>query len=141
MIEAMKISVLLQRALTRDPAVLSGYDALRMATIDAAKAIGMDDKIGSLEKGKCADIVIIDFQRFRTAPSYDPVNTLVFSSDANVVDTVIIDGNVVLENGNFTTIDENAFLQMVQKAGSALVQRALSPSVLEKATVLKPTSQ
>lgn len=136
MLEVMKTGVLLQRAANRKPAALSGRDALRMATIDAARAIGMEDIIGSLDPGKRADITIVDFRQLKPAPYYDPINTLLFSADPRVIDTVVIDGQVVLENKQFPNFDEEAFVQEVIAAGHDLARRTYGPDVLKYATAI-----
>jgi 5-methylthioadenosine/S-adenosylhomocysteine deaminase len=136
MIEVMKAGVLLQRVFERNPAALSGRDALRMATIEGARSIGMEDRIGSLEPGKRADIVIANFNHLKSGPYYDPINTMVFSSDPRVIESVVIDGDVVLDHGKFTALDEEAFVDEIVDAGHRLAKATFSAEALKFATAL-----
>jgi 5-methylthioadenosine/S-adenosylhomocysteine deaminase len=136
MIEVLKMGVLLQRALRSDPLVFSGREALKMATIEAAETLGLADQIGSLEPGKRADMFIANFQGLKPAPYYDPINSLVFSSDPRVVETVVIDGRVILENGKFTMIDEDAFIHKVINKGHDLVRQIYREDGLRHATAV-----
>lgn len=131
MLEVLKTGVLLQRAATQNPGVFSSRDALRMATIDGARSIGMADEIGSLEVGKRADILIADFYKPISAPFYNPTSTLVFSSSPQVVDTVLVEGRVVLQDGEFNHLDEKELLFRAQQAGHKLALRSYGPQVLE----------
>ncbi|MFD1569748.1 amidohydrolase family protein [Halorubrum laminariae] len=81
---------------------ISARDTLEMATIEGAKALGLDDEIGTLTPGKRADIVMIDASDFLTAPSHSPVQTVVFQSDPSHIDTVLVDGEVVKRDGELT---------------------------------------
>jgi 5-methylthioadenosine/S-adenosylhomocysteine deaminase len=137
-LEALKTGVLLQRAAARDPAVLSSRDALRLATIDGARAIGLGDEIGSLEPGKRADVLIADFNTPAAAPYYNPVSTLVFSSNPQVVDTVLIDGRVVLQGGRFPRLDEAGLARRAQDAGHRLALRSYGPQVLATCPAIAP---
>ncbi|CAN5690211.1 amidohydrolase [soil metagenome] len=97
-----------------DGRMIPAEQALEMATINGAKSLLMEDRIGSLEMGKKADIVLFDRRRPEWVPMWDPVACLVWSADGKSVDTVIIDGQIILEKGKFTTIDESAVLERVQ---------------------------
>jgi len=78
---------------------------LRMVTIDAAKALNMDESIGSIEVGKKADITVIDFEKPHLTPCYSAPWMLSFYANGNDVDTVIVDGNVLLHGGEYTDVD------------------------------------
>jgi len=88
-----------------DPACLSAKDVFRMATIMGAKALGLDNYIGSIEVGKSADIVILDMNSPHLIPSYDPHSTIVYSLRGSDVRDVIVDGKLLVENGKLTMID------------------------------------
>jgi len=88
-----------------DPACLSAKDVFRMATIMGAKALGLDNYIGSIEVGKSADIVILDMNSPHLIPSYDPYSTIVYSLRGSDVRDVIVDGKLLVENGKLTMID------------------------------------
>lgn len=95
-------------------------DVLRMATTGGAKAVLMQDVIGSLEVGKRADIVLLNLNTQAFAPLNDPVRQLVYSETGHSVDTVLVNGNVVLEAGEFVSLDEKALLQEAREIGLSL---------------------
>ena len=89
-----------------DPFMVPAQQALRMATIEGAKALLWDDEIGSLEVGKKADIILFDLNTPDWVPYNNPVQTLVYSATPGSIDTVLIDGNVVMENRKILHLDE-----------------------------------
>ncbi len=107
---AMHVAASLFKDCRMDGNLIPAEQALEMATINGARSLGMDDEIGSLEAGKKADIILFDRQRPEWVPMWDPVSTLVWSADGKSVDTVIVDGQVVLESGEFTSLDEREML-------------------------------
>lgn len=123
MIQCMKFGALLQKTDTADSTVMPASEILRLATIEGAKAIGMENEIGSLEVGKKADIVIVDIHKPHNTPLLDPVSTLVYSSSGTDVHTVIVNGEVLVEEGKLTKIDENDVLQKAQKAANKVLER------------------
>jgi 5-methylthioadenosine/S-adenosylhomocysteine deaminase len=125
MLEVMKSAVLLQKVVHRDPTIMTAEKVLEMATIDGARALGMDDTTGSLEPGKKADLFIFNpFRSAKAVPMNYPVSTLVYSSSEANIETVIIDGQIVLENGEIPVLDEGEILKEADKAAEALSQRA-----------------
>jgi 5-methylthioadenosine/S-adenosylhomocysteine deaminase len=122
MFEAMRMAVLMQKVANMDASVLSSYDALRMATIDGAKAVGSADSIGSLEPGKKADLMLVSLESVHLRPLNDIVNTLVYCATGADVDTVMVDGKVVVRNHAITTVDEKA---LIKEAGEK-VQESLN---------------
>ncbi len=94
----MSVVDLLQKGKYKDPTVYSSYDTLKMATIDGAKAIGMDNLIGSIEVGKCADIIIIDLNNIEAYPTTQLITNLVHNTESINVDTTIINGEVLMKN-------------------------------------------
>ena len=116
MLEAMKSGALLQKVAARDPLALTGMQTLRMATIEAARALKLDHLIGSIEPGKRADFFLFDPMRsVKACPVLDPVATLVYSGDCQGVDTVVVDGRVLLEGGALVDADEGAILARAQE--------------------------
>jgi len=97
--------------------------AFEMATLQGAKALGMDKQIGSLEPGKKADIVLLDARRLEWQPLLNPVNNLVYNADGRSVHTVIVDGDIRIENGKPTFVDEWELGQRVHAAGERLLGR------------------
>ena len=123
MLEAMKFAALLHKVNALDPTAMSAVKVLRMATINGAKALGLGDEIGSLEIGKKADITIVDLKKPHNMPIHDPISTLVYSSNGGDVDTVIIDGKIIMENREIKTVDEGEVLEKAQEVAENLVQR------------------
>jgi 5-methylthioadenosine/S-adenosylhomocysteine deaminase len=105
----MRTAALLQKAL-HGPEVLPASRALRLATIDGAKAMGLDSEIGSLEAGKRADVAVIRLDRLHTSPVTDVVSALVYSSGPDDVETVIIDGELVMRERKLLRVDEKEII-------------------------------
>jgi 5-methylthioadenosine/S-adenosylhomocysteine deaminase len=105
MFTEMRTAALLQKVL-HGPEVLPANRALRMATIDGARAMGLDSEVGSIEAGKRADLSVVRLDRLHSTPAGEIVSALVYSAEAGDVDTVIIDGNVVMRDRKLSTIDE-----------------------------------
>jgi 5-methylthioadenosine/S-adenosylhomocysteine deaminase len=94
MFEAMRMAAFLHKLQSADPQVIPAATALEMATIDGAKALGLESKIGSLETGKKADLVVVSMSSARQTPLYDPVSHLVYASRGDDVRTVVVNGKV-----------------------------------------------
>jgi 5-methylthioadenosine/S-adenosylhomocysteine deaminase len=131
MLEALKFGALAQKGAARDPRVISARDTLRLAAEGGAAALGLANDLGSLEVGKLADLFLFDPYRARSVPVHDPISTLVYSSGPQNVDTVVIAGNVVLDNGQLPALDEQAFLREVQERAIALSHRAGTRRLIE----------
>jgi 5-methylthioadenosine/S-adenosylhomocysteine deaminase len=93
-----------------DPTVMDARTVLKMATLDAARALGIGHETGSLEVGKKADIVIVDTNKPHLTPLYDVFSHLVYSASGSDVDTVLINGRIVVENARLLTMDINAVM-------------------------------
>jgi cytosine/adenosine deaminase-related metal-dependent hydrolase len=102
---------------------ISAEQALEMATIGGARSLGLADRVGSLEVGKRADIVLHSYRRPEWRPGMDPVTSLIYSAQSTAVDTVIVDGEIILEGGQFTRLDEEAEYRHIDQAARALYQR------------------
>ncbi len=105
MFTEMRTAALLQKVL-RGARVLPALTVLRMATMGGARALGLADQIGSVEVGKRADLQLINLNRSRTTPQPDPISTVVYAAEACDVETVIIDGRIVMREGRLLTLDE-----------------------------------
>jgi 5-methylthioadenosine/S-adenosylhomocysteine deaminase len=105
MFTEMRAAALLQKVL-HGPHSLPALTALRMATVHGAKALGLAGQIGSIEVGKRADLQLLNLNRLHTTPGPDPVSTVVYASEANDVETVVIDGQVVMRDRQLLTLNE-----------------------------------
>lgn len=94
----MSLVDLLQKGFYKDPTVFSSYNVLKMATINGAKALGLDDEIGSIEVGKKADIIILDLNKTLTYPNVDLITNIVHNVDSSNIDTTIINGEILYQN-------------------------------------------
>jgi 5-methylthioadenosine/S-adenosylhomocysteine deaminase len=103
-----------------DPLSFTTEDAMAMATIDAAKALGWDDEIGSLEAGKAADVIVVDANNTRLSPAYNPPSTLVRYAVGTDVESVVVAGRLVVEHGRLLTIDEPAVIEEALTLGDKL---------------------
>jgi 5-methylthioadenosine/S-adenosylhomocysteine deaminase len=125
MVEALKFAALLHKVRRDDPTAITAEQSLEMATIGGARALGLDHEIGSLEPGKKADIVVADLATsLAAAPIHHPVSSLVYSATGHEIDTVIVDGHVTVDGGEFVAIDAASVLRETQAAADNLVERA-----------------
>ena len=111
----------------QDPQMFPAEIAYEMATLGGAKAMQLEEEIGSLEKGKKADLVLHDTDRPEWRPLLNVMNQLVWSADGRGVHTVLVDGVKVVEEGRVTAFDEEKFYADCQSAGEAVVQRSGLP--------------
>ena len=109
MFEEMRLAALLAKGQNR-AGELPAYQALQMATLNSAKALGLGDRIGSLVKGKMADIAAVDFSAPELSPCYDPVSHLVYSAGREHVSHVWVDGKILVKEGKLTTLNEQEIL-------------------------------
>jgi 5-methylthioadenosine/S-adenosylhomocysteine deaminase len=111
MFEAMRVAAFLQKVTTMDPSVIPAAQAFDMGTLGGAMALGLGDEIGSLEVGKRADVILVDLSRAHMRPINSILNNLVYAaSAASDVETVIVDGRVVVENRRLLTCDEQELI-------------------------------
>jgi 5-methylthioadenosine/S-adenosylhomocysteine deaminase len=123
MFTEMRTAALLQKVL-HGPEVLPAKRVLRMATLDGARALGLDGEIGSLENGKKADLSLVRLDHLHSTPSADIVSSLVYSAEANDVDTVVIDGVLVLRDGKLLSMDEAQVIATARAESQGLMDRA-----------------
>lgn len=117
------LTSMMHRDTRRDVSALSAEQVLEMATVNGARTMGMTEQIGSLEVGKRADIVMHTRKRPEWHPGLDVVTSFVYSAQCTGVDTVLVDGDVVLERGVFTGVDEDAEYTRIDRAARELYQR------------------
>ncbi len=110
MFDEMCLTAKIHKCLNSDPSFLTARDIIHMATIQSAKALGKDNECGSIEIGKNADIIILNSNSVESYPYYHPYSHIVYCMNQKNVQTVIIHGKTVMENGSLTTLDENDIL-------------------------------
>ncbi|WZL77482.1 amidohydrolase [Eubacteriales bacterium mix99] len=111
----MSLASLIAKGRSGDAKALPAQKAMEMATIQGAKALMLEKEIGSLEPGKKADIQLIDFKKPHYFPRQDPVVHLVYSGDSADVNTVMINGQIVMKDGNLVTIDADRVYREVER--------------------------
>lgn len=124
MLEVLKSTALLHKVSVCDPMAMTAQEVLEMATIEAARCIGMAQEIGSIEVGKKADFFVMNPGRCpRTCPVHDPVASLVYSAGARAIEKVVINGKAVLVEGDFPALDEKEILRVEQQQAQELMER------------------
>jgi len=124
MFTEMRTAALLQKAL-HGPEVLPAKRTLRMATIDGARALGLDAEIGSIEAGKKADLAVISLAGLHTSPTPDDVvSSILYSAQAADVQTVVIDGRIMMDDRRLRTLDEAAVIAQANTETVGLLSRA-----------------
>jgi 5-methylthioadenosine/S-adenosylhomocysteine deaminase len=112
----LRLAALVSKAQSGDAVTLSAHAALRMATLDAAKALGLDRDIGSITPGKFADLTAIDLAHaIELAPCYDPVSHLIYAAGREHVSHVWVQGNELVTEGQLNDVDQR---QLLAKARS-----------------------
>lgn len=122
--QAMKFAALIQKGLHQDATIMTAEKALEMATIDGAAALGLEREIGSIEAGKKADIIVLDYENAFMTPIHNPVSAIVYSSLGHEVTSVVIDGRFVMRDGVVTSIDERSVRRRAQICADDLARRA-----------------
>ncbi|MBN1318570.1 MAG: amidohydrolase [Anaerolineales bacterium] len=110
----IRLAAVLHKGATLDPTALPAKDVMRMATIDAARALGLGDEIGSLETGKKADVVLIDLNRPHLTPLFNYYSHMVYAVGRDDVSTVVIDGKVVVRDRKLITIEIEPLMSRVR---------------------------
>ncbi|MBT8080011.1 MAG: amidohydrolase [Gammaproteobacteria bacterium] len=130
--EEMRLAAFLQKVGQMDPQALPASAVLRMATRGGAAAIGLADRTGSLEAGKAADVIQVSFDDVHFVPTFDVVSHLVYVADEQDVSTVVVDGRVLMRDGEFLTLDPARIRReataLAARIQSALEQRNRQPS-------------
>jgi 5-methylthioadenosine/S-adenosylhomocysteine deaminase len=128
MIEEMRLAGLLHKVARLDPTAVPAHVCLEMATRGGAACLGLADQIGSIEVGKRADIVLLDFWAPHLSPAgiADPVSHLVYSASGADVSAVVVDGCVLMDDRKLTTLDEHEIMAEVERRAARLVQEANS---------------
>ncbi|MDI7246693.1 MAG: amidohydrolase [Bacillota bacterium] len=120
LLEEARIAAFLHKLASNDPTVLPAHQALYLATLGSARALRLDAEVGSLEAGKKADIILMDSTGPHMYPHHDVFSHIVYSARSCDVRTVIVDGEVVMEDGVLTTVDEREVLARAEERAQAL---------------------
>ena len=123
MFTEMRSAALLQKVF-RGADVLTAARVLRMATRDGARALGLEDEVGSIEEGKRADLTVVDLERLHTTPRPDVVSTVVYAAEASDVRDVLIDGRVVMRDRQLATLDEREVIAEARSQYELLAARS-----------------
>lgn len=124
MLRELSRACLLQRVVTKNPLAVSNMQALEMATINGAKALGLETQIGSIEVGKKADLILVDCKKAHMQPLMDPVATLVHCAAGADVDTTIVDGQPLMKNRKVLTMKADQVVANAKNSLSAVIKRA-----------------
>lgn len=124
MIRDMRMVSYLANLREQDPTVVPAEAVLEMATINGARAMGLEDQIGSIEVGKRGDFIVIDMDKPHLTPAPDPVSTIAYAAHGSDVDTVVIDGKIVMEGRKVLTLDEKSILAEARRRFPEVTLRA-----------------
>ncbi len=117
---------------------MTAEQVIEMSTINSAKALQLDAEVGSLEPGKKADIILLNMDTPGLTPNLLPVKNLIYSAaNGNSVDTVIINGQIIMEDLGIKTFDERAAIKKGEEAGQHIIQK--SGHIERNAQFLKPS--
>ncbi len=120
MMEEVRLAALLQKVHTADPTAVPAMQALQMATVLGAKALGLHEQIGTLAPGKRADLIIFNLKAPHLTPKHDLASLLVYAASDADIETVMIDGKIVMENRRLLTLDEEKIMWHAQKCAARL---------------------
>lgn len=127
MFEAMRTAALLQKHATGDPRAMPARQALELATRRGAAALGLGDRIGSLEAGKLADVITVSMSSARQTPMFDPLSHLVYVTRGTDVRSTVVNGRVLMRQGQVTSLNRSAVLReataMAEKVRAAVSRK------------------
>ncbi|MGZ7069992.1 MAG: amidohydrolase family protein, partial [Methanobacterium sp.] len=124
MIEEMKIAALLQKVNNMDSTVLPAQKVFEMATTGGAKALGLQDEIGTIEVGKKADLVLLNMETPHLTPFRHPVSHLVYAANGSDVDTVMCNGQILMKNKELEVLDETEVIKLAEDAAEELLSKS-----------------
>lgn len=123
MLTEMRTAALLQKVRS-GPESIPARTALKLATIEAARALGLEREVGSLEEGKRADLFVLNLDRLHLTPRPDLISTIVYAAERADIETVLIDGRVVMRDGRLSDLDEAEIRQTAMEESARLAERA-----------------
>jgi 5-methylthioadenosine/S-adenosylhomocysteine deaminase len=115
MLEEMDSAAKLQKISRMDPTALPATTVFEMATLGGARALGLADRLGSLEVGKLADVVLVDVNSPELTPMYHVYSQLVYAAEAGNVSTVIVNGKIIVRDREVTTVDTETILEKARE--------------------------
>ena len=124
MIRDMRLVSYLANLRQQDPTAVPAETVMEMATLNGARAMGLEDQVGSLEAGKRADFIVIDMDKPHLIPAFDPVSTVVYAAHGSDVDTVVIDGQIIMQGRKMLTLDEEAIKEEARRRAPEVAARA-----------------
>jgi cytosine/adenosine deaminase-related metal-dependent hydrolase len=124
MIREMRLASYLHKITTMNPEVLPAETMLEIATVNGAKALMIENKTGSLEVGKAADMILIDLKEPQLHPVHNPASTLVYAASGADVSHVIVDGRVLMEDRQVKTLDEERIVREVYERIPTIIRKA-----------------
>lgn len=123
MFEEIHLAAIINKAVNEDAVSVPALKALEMATINGARALAWEDEIGSIEVGKKADLILIDTDKSHLYPRHNPISALAYSTQASDVDTVIVDGKILMEKREVKSLDVEKIKYMAEKTARDLISR------------------
>ena len=123
MMKEINLAAMLSIVSNMTPSAARPYDILSMATINGARALGLDSRIGTIEEGKDADIVLINTDDVNMTPLNDPLSAVVFAADRKSIDTVFCKGKKLLEHGELKTIDKDEAIANTYRCWDSILRR------------------
>lgn len=123
MFEEMHLAAMISNVSNMNPMATTPYQIIQMATINGAKALNLDDKVGTIEIGKEADLILIDINKTHLTPLNDPLSALVYGVQGSDVDTVFCQGNILMENRKLLTLNQDEIIKNTNQCWSDLLSR------------------
>lgn len=127
MLQEVRLAGLLHKGSQRDPAQVPPTEVIRMATINGAKALGLDQLCGSLEPGKRADLILLRTDTLNMTPLVDVRNAVAYSAQSSDVSMTMVDGEILMENGRLTRLDEGALCEAAARASANVLRHGGPP--------------
>ncbi|MCK5251059.1 MAG: amidohydrolase family protein, partial [Spirochaetaceae bacterium] len=128
MFEELHLAAIIHKGNTGDPTAVTAYEALQMATIFGAEALGIDDVCGSLIPGKEADIILLDTDKIHLQPHHNPIATLTYGAQASDVHFVMCAGRILMEERVIGTLDEKEVMKQVCVDAASIMEDSQSDS-------------
>jgi len=114
MLESLRFTALLQKGSRENPLLMSAYEVLKMATINGAKALSLENEIGSIDEGKRANLVIFNFKNMSNYPVRDYISNIVYNANSNDIELVMVHGNIVMQEKKFK-VDREKYTREIER--------------------------